>query len=87
MFGLKFNTYFELCFYCVVFCDFLREEGCKEAIKKSRKVAIVARRCSDEFKAKCDIKISIHGTVIFYFTNIEQKFHHELILDKGTGSN
>ena len=45
-----------------------REEGCKESIKKSRKVAILARRCSDEFKAKCDIKISIHGTVYISLT-------------------
>ena len=69
------------------FVAFLREEGCKESIKKSRKVAILARRCSDEFKAKCDIKISIHGTKIFYFINIAQKFHHGLFLDKGKGSN
>lgn len=69
------------------FVTFIREEGCKESIKKSRKVAILARRCSDEFKAKCDIKISIHGTKIFYFINIAQKFHyHWFFLDKGKGS-
>ena len=40
-----------------------REEGCKEAIKRARKVAILARRCSDEFKVTCDINISINGKV------------------------
>ena len=53
-----------------------REEGCKESIKKSRKVAILARRCSDEFKAKCDIKISIHGTVYISLTLHKGFYEH-----------
>ena len=50
---------------CAVYFIFSwdREEGCKEAIKRARKVAILARRCSDEFKVTCDINISINGKV------------------------
>ena len=35
-----------------------REEGCKEKIKRARKVAILARRCSEEFKGICDVDLS-----------------------------
>ena len=35
-----------------------REEGCKESIKRARRVAMLARRCSDEFKGTCDVNIS-----------------------------
>ena len=36
-----------------------KEEGCKEAIKRARRVAMLARRCAEEFKATCDFKISL----------------------------
>ena len=35
------------------------EEGCKEAIKRARRVAMLAQRCAEEFKATCDFKISL----------------------------
>eukprot|EP00090_Calanus_glacialis_P036383 TRINITY_DN62117_c0_g1_i1.p1 TRINITY_DN62117_c0_g1~~TRINITY_DN62117_c0_g1_i1.p1 ORF type:complete len:194 (-),score=48.50 TRINITY_DN62117_c0_g1_i1:263-844(-) len=36
-----------------------REEGCKENIKRARRIAMLARRCSDEFKGTCDVDFSI----------------------------
>ena len=35
------------------------EEGSKEAVKRARKVALLARRCSDEFNGDVNISLRV----------------------------
>ena len=34
-----------------------REEGCKDNIKRARRIANLARRYSEEFKGSCDLDL------------------------------
>ena len=54
--------------------SFCREEGCKENIKRARRIAMLARRCSDEFKGTCDvdfsIKVIIFAKLLYNLTDV-----------------